>query len=325
MANIREIAKLAGVSITTVSRVLNNHPYVSEEKKEAVHRAIETLNYKRNIHALHLSKGSSNMVGVVIPTINHPYFSSIVEGIADEAMKHDLQLVLFQTNYETTKEIDSLELLRGQLIDGLIFCSRAISYDVLLEYKSYGPIILCEDSDQSDFPSISIPHKEAFQFGMEYLISKGHSKIAYTLGRLEGPNSLKRRKAYASMMKRINQSIHNDWIFDECLTINDGTQIVDKYKELKEKPTAFLVTNDQVAAGLKLAADELRLKIPQDIAILSFDNQPISQILGISTIEIQTKEIGRIAIKSVIQFEEIIKKKKNKILLPFTLIERSTV
>ncbi|MED3651203.1 LacI family DNA-binding transcriptional regulator [Heyndrickxia sporothermodurans] len=321
MANIHEIAKLAGVSVTTVSRVLNNHPYVSEEKRNSVRKAMEALNYKRNINAVHLSKGTSNMIGVVLPTINHPYFSSIVDGIAEEAMKDNQQLILFQTNYETTKELDALEMLRGNLIDGLVFCSRAISLEVVKEYKEYGPIILCEDSDQAIFPSISIPHEKAFQFGLQYLVSKGHTRIAYCLGRKEGPNSLKRIRAYETMMKKLNQKVRDEWLFDRCLTIEDGREVLLKYIQLTEKPTAFLVGNDQVAAGLILASKNYRLSIPKDFAILSFDNQPISEIMGISTIEIQTKEIGRLAVQSIKKYEN----ESNRLILPFKLIERDSV
>ncbi|MBM7587203.1 DNA-binding LacI/PurR family transcriptional regulator [Bacillus pakistanensis] len=325
MANIREIAKLAGVSVTTVSRVLNDHPYVSEEKKSAVYKAMEELNYNRNIKAIQLSKGISNMIGVVLPTIEHPYFSRIVEGIAEEAIKHHLQIVLFQTNYETSKELDALELLRGNLMDGLVFCSRAISFDTLNEYKEHGPIILCEDSDQEEFPTISIPHEQAFKFGLEYLISKGHTRIAYSLGRKEGTNSTKRRKAYENKMREINQPLRDEWFFDQCLSIKDGQQIGRKYMNVKEKPTAILVSNDQVAAGLLLEANELKLKIPEDLAVLSFDNQPISEAMHISTIEIPIIEMGRMAVTSIINSKNKTNSTDKKITLPFRLVERSTV
>ncbi|MCI1591071.1 LacI family DNA-binding transcriptional regulator [Heyndrickxia oleronia] len=322
MANIREIAKLAGVSVTTVSRVINNHPYVSENKRKAVLKAMETLNYKRNIHAIHLAKGRSNMIGIVLPNIDHPYFSQFVEGVAEEAIKHHLQIVLFQTNYEIAKELDALESLRGNLIDGLIFCSRAISLDILYQYNDYGSIVLCEDSDQSIYPSISIPHEQAFQFGLEYLIAKGHTKIAYTLGRREGPNSFKRMQAYEKMMKRINQNIRKEWIFDKCLSITDGSEVMSKFKALKEKPTAFLATNDQVAAGLLLGAKKLGYTVPNDIAILSFDNQPIAELMDISSISIPIKKIGALSVSTLLDTNN---QSSKKMILPFKLYERSTV
>ncbi|WP_368859077.1 LacI family DNA-binding transcriptional regulator [Cohnella sp. GbtcB17] len=100
MANIKDIAKLAGVSVTTVSRVINGIPYVSEEKKEAVLRAMEMTNYERNMNAVHLIKGKTNLAGVVVPSIKTPYFGLVVESIAEEALKNNYNLVLIQTNYE---------------------------------------------------------------------------------------------------------------------------------------------------------------------------------------------------------------------------------
>ncbi|SDJ78373.1 LacI family DNA-binding transcriptional regulator [Sediminibacillus albus] len=322
MANIREIAKLAGVSVATVSRVLNNHPYVREEKRHAVQQAMDSLDYRRNLTAIHLSKGTTNLIGVVLPSIDIPYFSNIIEGIAEEGLQHNLQLVLVQTNYEISKELDALELLRGNLIDGLIFTSRAVSLDIIKQYNGNGPVVLCEDSDQLEFPSISIPHEQAFQRGLDYLISKGHSRIAYTLGRKTGANSQKRTTAYQAIMKKINEPIRDDWVFDKCLTITDGRQIIHKYNRLKEKPTAFLATNDQVAAGLIFGAQNDGLTVPYDIAVLSFDNQPISEVMNISTIDIPIKEIGRKAVQTLVEGKSA---KKQKISLPFQLIERKTV
>jgi DNA-binding LacI/PurR family transcriptional regulator len=324
MANIREIARLAGVSVSTVSRVLNNHPYVSSEKREAVLKTIKELDYSPNIIAVHLSRGKTNMVGVVLPTINHPYFSELLEGIAKEAMQHKIQLVLFQTGYQEEKEFEALEQLRGHLIDGVIFASRAVSSDSLLKYKDAGPIVLCEDSDQVVFPSISIEHVAAFNHGMEYLITKGQDRIAICLGRLEGPNSQKRQKAYEEKMKMIGQKVHGEWIMGSCLVIQDGKKVVDRYLQMKDKPSAFLVGNDQVAAGIITEAKKHGLSVPENVALLSFDNHPISEIMGITTIDIPTKQLGAHAFNAFIKrFGD--SKYAKKIVLPFKLIPRQSV
>lgn len=126
MANIKDIAEKAGVSVTTVSRVINNHPYVSEDKRKRVFEAMESLEYTRNIHAVHLSKGFSNMIGVVLPTVNLPYFAELIAGIADAAAESGVHLSLFQTNYEVQKEIFALSQLKQRQVDGLIFAQRRL-------------------------------------------------------------------------------------------------------------------------------------------------------------------------------------------------------
>lgn len=324
MANIREIAKQTGVSVSTVSRVLNNHPYVSPVKREAVLKTIKELDYSPNMNAVHLSRGKTSMVGVVLPTINHPYFSELLEGLAKEAIKHNIQLVLFQTGYYEEKEFEALEQLRGHLIDGVIFASRAIPFDLLLKYKDDGPIVLCEDSDQHVFPSISIKHEEAFNLGLEYLISRGHGRIAICLGRLEGANSQKRQKTYLQKMAFIGHEVHDEWVIGDCLVIQDGKKVMDRYVKMKEKPTAFLVGNDQVAAGMITEATKYGLAVPGDVAVLSFDNHPISEIMAITTIDIPTNQLGSYAFKAFIKRSEN-SKYAEKIALPFQLIKRETV
>ncbi|MBW4082637.1 LacI family DNA-binding transcriptional regulator [Paenibacillus sp. S150] len=122
MANIKDIARIAGVSVTTVSRVINGHPYVSAEKREAVQRAMEAVNYERNINAVHLSRGKTNLIGVVVPSIRRPYFRMEVEGIAEEAIKDNYKLVLIQTNYETVRELDALMMLKGKEHHKIGYC-----------------------------------------------------------------------------------------------------------------------------------------------------------------------------------------------------------
>ena len=324
MANIREIARLAGVSVSTVSRVLNDHPYVSEEKRNIVLNTIEQLEYSPNMNAVHLSRGKTRMVGVVLPTINHPYFSGLLEGIAEGSMEHNFQVVLFQTDYRTGQELEALEQLRGRLIDGVIFCSRAIDYSVLLNYKKFGPIVLCEDLEQIEFPSVSIEHVKAFNLGLDYLASAGHRKIAIGLGRLDGTNSQKRISAYKLKLDELSEPVRTEWIMNMCLTIQDGRKVINKYLEWEEKPTAFLVGNDQVAAGLIAEAMNKSLKIPADFAVLSFDNHPISEIMGITTIEIPTKRLGLTAFNAFLErmYDSDFNYKK---ILPFKLHERKTV
>lgn len=112
MANIKEIAKAAGVSVATVSRVLNGHPYVSEAKRRAVGKAMEQLQYARNMNAVHLIKGTTEKVGVILPQINYAYFAQLMEGIAEGALRHNYQLMLCQTGYRPEEEMKVLRMLR---------------------------------------------------------------------------------------------------------------------------------------------------------------------------------------------------------------------
>lgn len=293
MSNIKDIARIAGVSVTTVSRVLNDEPYVSEEKRKAVLNAIELTNYQRNQNAVNLSKGKTNLIGVVIPFSHHPYFGLLIDGIANEAIKNNYKLVLFQSNYEEKREIEALRMLQHKQIDSLIICSRKCSLEMIEEYMQYGQIILFEDTRNTGVSSTFIDHYNCFMVALEYLYQKGHRKIGYSIGRRTGMNSKQREDAYNDFYRKYNEPVNSDFVFDNCYYFEDGERIVQSLSKLKERPTALLVTSDQVAAGVQTCCNDHEIAIPKDLAIIGFDNQPIAKVMKLTTVEIPLREVGK--------------------------------
>ncbi|MEH6944937.1 LacI family DNA-binding transcriptional regulator [Bacillus sp. JJ722] len=320
MANIKDIAKMAGVSVTTVSRVINNHPYVSTEKKNAVLNAMDLCNYQRNINAVHLSKGQTFLIGVVVPYTNHPYFGQLVEGIAKEAIKKNYKLVLLQTNYEKDREIEAFMMLKHKQIDSLIICSRNCEWNMIEEYLSYGPIILFEDAKGKNVSATYIDHYKSFFTALEYLYNKGHRKIGYCLGRKSGTNSQQRERAYIDFSDKINMPVVPEYIFYDCNNFEDGVQVVRRISEMNNPPTALLVSSDIVAAGILTFCKEKGIEIPNDLAIMGFDNQPIAKIMHITTLEIPLCEIGRKLFIQAVNNTSISREE-----IQVTLIERQTV
>ncbi|MEK4327820.1 LacI family DNA-binding transcriptional regulator [Paenibacillus sp. FSL R7-0312] len=319
MANIKDIAKLAGVSVTTVSRVLNGHPYVSKAKREAVLQAMETADYERNINAVHLSRGRTNLIGVVVPYITRPYFGMVVEGIADEAIKDNYKLVLIQSNYEVERELDALMMLKLKQIDALIICSRTCSWEIVDEYTQYGPIIVLEDGRGHHVSSIFMDHYQSFTRALTYLRGKGHDKVGYCLARQSSPNSNLREAAYRDFYMNRNEAYNHDYMFYDCVQLEDGEWIMQRILKMDDPPTALLVTSDQVAAGILSFCRENGIEVPGQLAIVGFDNQPIARMMHITTFEIPLVEIGRRALLQAVDggqaHEEI----------QLNMIERQTV
>jgi DNA-binding LacI/PurR family transcriptional regulator len=309
MTNIRDIAKKAGVSVSTVSRVLNHHPYVKEEKRRLVEQVIQELNYEQNINAVHLSKGKTNMIAVVLPFINHPYFSLLLEGVASQALEKQYQLVICQTNYDVKKEEEALHMLKTKQVDGVIICSRASSWSTIEYYQQYGPIAVCENVQDRSIRSVYVDHYAAFKQALMYLKEKGYTEIGYCIGRMTGTNSQQRQQAYKEYIKRINQPYHPE----------DGEKVVEKLVQMKNRPQALLVTNDQVAIGIKAQCEQAGISVPGDLAIIGFDNHPLSSYLQITTIELPLKEMGETL------FTLVGNKVTQKIELPFRFIERKSV
>ncbi|MED0940175.1 LacI family transcriptional regulator [Bacillus cereus] len=325
MANIKDIAKMAGVSVTTVSRVLNDHPYVSEEKRKAVIEIVEKLNYSQNANAVHLSKGKTNIVGVILPYINHPCFDAMVGGMMEVALAHNYRVLLCQTNYNKKEEMKSLHMLKTKQLDGLIICSRANDWETIEPYASYGAIVACEDNDISNISSVYTNHSAAFQLGMEYLIEKGYKKIGYCTGRKLGPSSQKRFDVYKQQLQSIDEEVNEEWIFTECFTLEDGVRVAHKLKEMQHLPEALIVAGDEVAIGVMTEAEKLGIQVPKDLAIIGFDNQPISQVLQLTTIDQNLKEIGKKAFEMFYRQISDESSKQEKVEISYELVERSTV
>ncbi|MFP5116470.1 LacI family DNA-binding transcriptional regulator [Bacillaceae bacterium C204] len=321
MTNIKDLAKMAGVSVTTVSRVLNNHPYVSTEKRNAVLNAIKESNYQQNINAVHLSMGKTFLVGVVVPFIDHPYFALLMKGIANEALKNNYNLVLFQTNYVESRELDALKMLQQKQIDALIICSRICTWSTIEAYLPFGPIIMCEDTRGKNVSSIFVDHYKSFLFALDYLYQKGHQKIGYCIGRRSGTNSRNRALAYQDFLENHRLSYDPVNIFEDCLHFEDGEKIVNRIKQMPHPPTALLVTSDEVAAGIVTCAQNQDIMIPNDLAIIGFNNQPIAKMMNITTIEIPLEDIGRkLFLQGILNNEKIAQYE-----IPVNLIERGTV
>ncbi|GGF95643.1 LacI family transcriptional regulator [Paenibacillus albidus] len=319
MANIKDIARLAGVSVTTVSRVINGHPYVRDDKKAAVLRAMEETNYERNINAVHLIKGKTNLIGVMVPSIKRPYFGLVVEGIAEEALKGNYKLVLIQTNYEEQREQEALMMLKLKQIDALIICSKISDWDIVEEYAAYGPIIAFEDARGRNVSSIFIDHYKGFMEALAYLNGKGHRKVGYCLARKSGTSSKQREAAYRDFLKSSGEPFDPDCAFYDAIHFEDGEWIVQRLMTMQDPPTALLVTSDQVAAGILACCNERELDVPSKLAIVSFDNQPIARTLNITTFEIPLTEIGRDLFRKVMTKEFFQQE------IPVRLIERLTV
>ncbi|MBT2290303.1 LacI family DNA-binding transcriptional regulator [Paenibacillus albidus] len=325
MANIKEIARIAGVSVTTVSRVLNNHPYVSPEKRAAVLATIEQLNYTRNINAVNLITGRTGAIAVVIPKLNYYYFSAILEGLAREALTAKYRLILCQTNYRPEAELQVLDMLRNKEIDGVVIVSTALKPETIEEYTVYGPVVTCQDSGERSFSSVYLEHYAAFRHGLQYLRGKGHRKIGYCEGRQHGSSSGLRQKAFGDFHRESGIPLHPEWIMFDCVTEEDGAAALHRLWQMEERPDALIIAGDHVAAGLMIGARSCKIRIPEDLAIIGFDNQPIGRLLGLTTIDNQLFEMGAAAFRII--HDQINEDAPSPVYrkLDYRLIERTTV
>lgn len=261
MTSISDIAKKAGVAKSTVSRVINHHPHVSDETRQKVMALITELDYIPNQLARDLSRGKTQKIGVVIPHTRHPYFTQLINGLLDAAKTTDYQLVMMPSDYNQELELSYLKQLKMEAIDALIFTSRAISLDIIETYAKYGRIVVCEKLQEYNHLSSATYQSALLAYQEVY-------------GQLSSPYM-------------VVGNVHD---------FNDGLNL--SYQLVKEVSIdGILATSDEVAAGLIKGYEESRKKCPY---IIGQECLLVGQLLKLPTIDHKSYYLGKLAFKQAL-------------------------
>ncbi|TYR74553.1 LacI family transcriptional regulator [Rossellomorea vietnamensis] len=329
MATILDVAKLSGQSKTTVSRVINNHPYVSDEKRKLVQEAMKELGYTPNPSARRLRGGLTTTIGVIVPRITNPFFSHLLNAIEQAAFNKGYQVLMVQSNEDKDRELAFLNLLKTKQVDGVIMTSIENDWEVIETYTHFGAIVLCNDYvNQEAAPTIRLDQTKGAYLGARHLVERGHQKIAYCTGGLfdEQGKGKDRNQGFQKALREEGISINPQWIFIDKHTIEDGKQVLGRILEMEDRPTAIFTGSDEIAAGIIIEAKERGLVIPRDLAVIGFDDQPIAEIVDpkLTTIRQPVELMGE---KSMEVMLDILEKKEVSLKpyeLPIELIVRQS-
>ena len=332
--SIKDIARAADVSISTVSHVINKSKYVSEETQKKVKKAISKLNYRPNIIARSLRTRRTRTVGVLLPDIAQPFFAQVVRGMEQAAKERKYTLVLGCTFYDLEEENKQIESLVDQSIDGLIFFCGYDSYSHIKEVQdNHVPVVVVdrEISDKS-IPSVLIDNTLAMQSAVEYLIERGHREIGYITFPFDNQTTIKRRyDGYINALKRNNIKVNTDFIvIDDSMRLNELQATYDIMKEKIEGnmlPTAYAVLADFLAIGLIKALKDLDYRVPDDISVIGFNNESICEFSDppLTTVKQPKKMMGYTAVNLLLDIIEGKDISDKNIFLPTSIIERKTV
>ncbi|MGA5688141.1 LacI family DNA-binding transcriptional regulator [Cytobacillus pseudoceanisediminis] len=315
MTNIKDIARLAGVSVSTVSRVLNNYKHVARDKRESVLRVIEEMNYTPNKNAIDLIRGETRTIGVILPYNNNPAFDQILNGILNKALEHDFSITVLPSIYSKEKEVEYLQKLKSKLYDGIIITSRANDWETIIPYTEYGSIVSCEYTQHKEIGCSYMDRYSSYLDAFQLLKNKGHYAVAFTTARLESNSTKQMIVAYKEIFGELQPNYH----ISGCLCLEDGYEAAEQFLHLPERPTAIYANGDEVAGGIYLYAKSQQLQIPADLAIIGQENQPIGIGMGITTVDHQLTKIGEQA------FSLVIKKSREKVKMPYHIVERDSV
>jgi LacI family transcriptional regulator len=279
MSRIKDIAIKANVSIATVSRVFNNSGYVAEEKRIAVLDAAKQLGYKPPENPKKdYEKPASDIVGVVIPDINNPFFSEAIKGMAQVFRQNDINILICDTDESPELEIQSLQTLRRQRVGGIIITpvSGAVEYNAeyLKEFNNLGiPVILLDrDIKLSVFDGVFLDSFRGAFEAVKTLISNGHTEIAIIAGLITSKPGLDRLEGYLEALRMNNIPIKEEYILYGNFKKDSAYQLTTKLLETRKKVTAIFSSNNLMSVGCYEAINDMGMKIPDDISLISFDD-----------------------------------------------------
>lgn len=314
MSNIRDVAKYSGHSVSTVSRVINKKGYVSEKTENDILQAMKKLDYHPNDVARALSTGKTHTVGVVLPYIDIPYFQKLVSAITEAAFKENYQVTLLPSDYNVESEVGYLEMLKHKAFDGLIFTSRAISFEKIMEYEQYGTITCCEDTFDYPISCAYTNREDTFIDALEIIKKTNLSHIGVTASRNESV-SQSTKLIKDSYQKVFSRPIDKDHFYMGAQNFEDGTKAAQYLLQKDPNLQVIFANSDQVAAG----AIRQLMKMKLDIPVVGQENLDYSKLMSFSTIDHKLTEIGEYAFWST--FEEKVVKK----LIPSKLILRGSL
>jgi LacI family transcriptional regulator len=328
LATIRDVARLAGVSVATVSRVINQNGYVNKETETKVKNSMELLNYRPNSLARALANKKSESIALIVPDITNPFFPELAKAIEDTARNYGYSVILTNSDLNQKKNINYLEVLINRYIDGIICTSNELSEGDINQLQKLGiPIVTLDRAVNSKaVSSIQVDNYGGGVMAVKHLLSIGCRKIAHISGPFHLNTSLERYRGYVDTLEKMDM-FHPSLVVEGDFTIDSG--IKSAYTLLEKSPDidGIFASNDLMAVGVLKSLIRQGKKVPDDIALIGFDGITLCTAIEpeISTIAQPIYTIGQLAVQKLINLikkqqtnEEPTKK------LEVKLLERAT-
>lgn len=304
MANIRDIAEMTGVSKTTVSRVINNHQYVSEDIRARVQAAIEETGYVVNGNAVKLSMGKNYTLGVTLP-YNNSCYDRLVNSLLFHAREKGYQVLLLPTYYDEKTESEYYSLLEKRMIDGLVLVSRASNLENWTKLNSRGRIVSTEKVDNPKIPMIYPDRRKAYDQVFKDLAQQGFTKVTFTNKRSLDESTSARDKAEC-YHKYFGEVIENQNFFTGIEGYDSGYNWAkETYRELPV-PEVIYANADDAAAGIVSGLQELGFTHNKDYQIIGEGNLPYSRLLNFSTIDFLPNEVGSAVVDYILSDQSVV-------------------
>jgi LacI family transcriptional regulator len=298
---IREVADEAGVSIATVSRVLNGRPDVAPKTRDAVMRAVRARGFSTNRSARALSGGKTGLIGLTLPIVHASYFSGILAGAAEALYEQDMRMVLCPTLHEHDREVTLLDRLMHGTTDGAVLTLPEETNEELKALQRLGyPFVVVDPREPLDagIPAVSAAHASGGRAATEHLLRLGHRRIAAITGPPRWMASGERLNGYRGALAAAGVLPDPALVREGDFEIEGGERAAAELLALREPPTAIFGFNDNLAVGAMRAAQAAGLRVPEDVSVVGFDDSEQAAIVtpALTTVRQPLEEMGRMAV-----------------------------
>lgn len=303
--NIHELAKLAGVSIATVSRAFNNSRSIKDETKNKILRIADEIDYKPSPIARGLSTSMTDTIGVILPDLSGEFFTDIIHGIDEEAHRWNKFIIVASSHSQRNAVETLIEFMSSGRVDGVIMMAPQIHKEVPeIITKSKRPVVLINALNDIDKAiSISIDNYHGTVANVDHLIEHGYTKIAILKGPKDNCDAEERYLGYCDSMAKHGLERNPGWEVNGDFSVRSGYYGFLRLMTLADKPRAVFAANDMMALGIYEAAKVMRVKIPDDIAVTGFDDIYLSRLLSprLTTVHAPIEELGSKAVRYLLK------------------------
>lgn len=324
---IYDVAREAGVSMATVSRVVNGNKNVKENTRKKVLEVIDRLDYRPNAVARGLASKRTTTVGVVIPDITNTYFATLAKGIDDIAEMYKYNIVLANSDEDDEKEVAVVNTLFSKQVDGVIFMGYHLTEKIRSEFsRSRTPVVLAGTVDvEHQLPSVNIDYKNAIADAVRHLL-KRNKKIAFVSGTLvDDINGKVRLAGYKDALKEAGVNYSEGLVFESKYRYDDGYSLAERL--VSSKATAAVVTGDELAAGLLNGLADHGVSVPEDFEVITSDDSQIARFTrpNLTTIAQPLYDLGAISMRMLTKIMHKEELEEREVLLPHGLkVRKST-
>ncbi|MEM7419004.1 MAG: LacI family DNA-binding transcriptional regulator [Pseudomonadota bacterium] len=328
MANIRDVADNAGVSVATVSRTLQQPERVSPKTRSKVMAAVQAVGYKPNLMAVKFRSGKTHNLVVLVPTVANVFFARVISGMQEAAAELGYSILLANTLGNNDIENHYAKMVSTSQADGLIQLRAHNPFDAsMINDNGLLPMVnACEVIDDGQYPVVSLDNRAAAKAMTQHLISLGHKRIAMIKGPNSSPLTQERLNGYKDALRDANIDFDESLLLDGDFTLQAGYNAGVTISELNNRPSAVFCENDETAIGAIQAFKQADLHVPNDISVAGFDDIAFSAFVDppLTTIAQPAEEFGRTAVTLLVDLLNGKIRKAPKVIMPFELITRES-